>query len=64
MMFGCGSTNLQNVTSLRSLFAVLNHWIPESTNHHKITMAEKLDYYKIKPRICIFIDYDYSGDTS
>ena len=64
MMFGCGVTLLQNIASLSNIFAVLCHWISGNTNHHAIAMAEKVNYNKNKPRICIVNDCDKSGNES
>ena len=47
-----------------SIFAVLRHWIPRSTNHHTIAMAEKVNYNENKLTICIFNDCDNSVGES
>ena len=64
-MFGCGDTVavLQNMESSSNIFAVLRHWIPGSTNHHTIAMAENVNYEN-KPRICIFNDCNNSDSES
>ena len=41
-----------------NIFAVLCYWIPGSTNHHTIPMAEKANCNKKKSRICVFDDYN------
>ena len=47
-----------------NIFAVLHHWIPGSTTHHTISMAEKTNYNTKKSRICAFNDYDNNGGES
>ena len=46
--FGCRVTVLQNMVSSTNILAVLRHWIPSSTNHHTIAMAEKVNYTENK----------------
>ena len=55
---------LQNMASSNNIFEILCHWIPRVTNHHTIAMAEKVNYNKNKPRICIFNDCDNSVGES
>ena len=47
-----------------NIFAVVSHWIPGSTNHRTIAMTKKVNFNKIKPRVCIFNDCDNSGGES
>ena len=37
-----------NTAKYNNIFAVLHHWISESTNCHTIVMAEKVNYSKNK----------------
>ena len=64
MIFDCGVTVLLNMASSSSIFAVLCHWIPISTNRYTVAMAEKVNYIEIKLRIYIFNDCDNSGGES
>ena len=63
-MYGCGVTALKNMVSSSNIFVVLCHWIPGSTNHHIIAMAEKANCNEKWSRICVFNDYDNNGDQS
>ena len=64
-MFGCGVTLLHNMASLSNIFAILRHGQPEVLTVTQIAMAEKVNYNKNKPRICIFNnDCDNSGGES
>ena len=57
-LFGCGVTVLQNMASLSKILVVLHHWIPGSTNHYTVVMAEKVNHNNNKLRICIINDCD------
>ena len=46
------------MASLSKILVVLHHWIPGSTNHYTVVMAEKVNYNKNKLRICIINDCD------
>ena len=52
------------MANLSNIVVVLRHWIHESTNRHTSAMAEKVNYNKNKPRICIFNDCDNIGGES
>ena len=52
------------MVSSSNIFAVLHHWIPESTNCHTIAMAEKETCNKKMVRISVFNDYDNNGGES
>ena len=58
-MFGCGVIALQNIVSV-----VLHHWIPESSNCHTVSMAEKVNYNENESRISEYDDYDNNGSES
>lgn len=42
MMYGCRVTALYNLVNSCKIFVALCHWIPKSTNHLTIVLAEKV----------------------